>query len=124
MTEKDPQQLRDALDSAAEAIRTANHLTQPVNGAPGLEYPGDVYSAIGNLAILAQRMPQLLRQLSLWLGEQHAAGKVGHDARKDPGPCVAGVRSLLDDAETFAEELAVILGRAQSECSHLKAAEK
>ncbi len=33
---------------------------------------------ITSLKLAVQRMPQLLNQLSTWLGTEHAAGKVAH----------------------------------------------
>ena len=122
MTTENPQALRDTLSAAAEAMRSANHQTLGANGTPGLEFPSDVYDAIGYLKVTAQRMPQLLRQLSLWLGEQNAAGKVAHDTREAPGQYVADVRELLDAAEGYAGELEAILNRAHNASSGLKAA--
>jgi hypothetical protein len=122
MTAKNPDALRATLSAAAESVRAANHQTLGGNGTPGLEFPSDVYDAIGNLKVLAERMPQLLHQLSLWLGEQNAAGKVGHDSRDDPGPFVARVRDALDTAELLSGDLAGALRAAQNESTGLCAA--
>jgi hypothetical protein len=113
---------RDAANRAAEAMRLLNYLTLPHDGAPGLTHPSHVYDVIGSLKVMTQRMPQLLRQLSLWLGEQNAAGKVAHDTREAPGQYVADVRELLDAAEGYAAELEAILNRAHNASSGLKAA--
>lgn len=122
MTGKNPEALRTILAAAADCIRAANHQSLPREGAPGLEQPADVYDAIGNLTVLAGRLPQLFRQLSLWLGEQNAAGKVACDTGQDPGSCVADVRGLLDAAEECAGELRAILNRAHNASSGLNAA--
>lgn len=122
MTAKNPDALRTTLAAAADCIHTANYLTLPHEGAPGLDVPSDVYDAIGNLGILARRMPQLLRQLSLWLGEQNAAGRVAQASGEDAGRHVADVRELLDAAEGYAAELEAILNRAHSASSGLKSA--
>lgn len=114
--------VQDTGERAAEAIRQLNYLTLPGDGAPGLTNPSDVYDVIGSLKVTARRMPQLLRQLSLWLGEQNAAGRVAHDGREAPGPYVADVRELLDAAEGYAGELEAILNRAHSASSGLKTA--
>lgn len=111
-----------AADQAAEAMRALNYLTLPREGAPGLEYPGDVYEVVASLKILAQRLPQLFGQLSLWLGEQHAAGKVGHDSGEDAAEHVRQVRYWLDTAETCAHELAGALDKVHNASAGLKAA--
>lgn len=109
---------RDAAEQAAEAIRTLSHLTLP--GGDGLEFPADAYLILGDLKIMAQRLPQLLHQLSLWLGTQHAAGRVGHDSRLDATPWVRLARDCLDgDATDAAGELENALNRAQNACTGL-----
>lgn len=120
MTTKDPRALRDALDAAAEAIRSANHQTFP-GIAPGLEYPGDVYSAIANLVILAQRLPQLLTQLASWLEAERQAGRIDHDLGGSPLQSVTTTCSRLAGAAAAAETVADLLASAQNEASHLKA---
>jgi hypothetical protein len=109
----------EAAQEAAEAIRTLNYATLPHEGYPGLEYPSDVYEVIGALKTALERMPQALQQSSLWLGEQYAAGKVGHDSGADAGLDVASTRSLMDTAATMADELSVVLNRAHSASAHL-----
>ena len=113
---------RMRADEAAEAIRALNYATLPREGAPGLEYPGDVYEIVASLKTAVQRMPQLFGQLSLWLGQQHAVGKVAHDSGQDAAEYVREVRYWLDTAETCAGELAGALGNAHNASAGLKAA--
>ncbi|MFD8516534.1 hypothetical protein ACFV27_37020 [Streptomyces antimycoticus] len=70
-------------DRAADAIRTLNHTTGT------LEYPGDIYSTVANLKILAQRLPQTYQQLA---GQFTQLGHDGH-LRIEPG------RGDLSDAQ-------------------------
>ena len=110
----------EAAQEAADAIKALNYATLPHEDYPGLEFPSDVYDVIGSLKNAMQRMPQALEQCSLWLGEQNAAGKVGHDSGADPGQDVGNTRYLLDTtAATMAAELAAVLNRAHSASAHL-----
>lgn len=65
----------ELADNAAEAIRSINHATKT------LEYPGDIYSTVANLKILAQRLPQAFEQLG---GRLTQLGHDGH-LRIEPG---------------------------------------
>lgn len=120
-TTKDPQALRDTLDAAAEAIRTADRLTFP-GTAPGLEFPGDAYAAIGSLLEMAQRLPQLADQISAWLEAEQKAGRVAHDAGGSAPQSVTSAGAYLSGARDCFEMAAGRLASAQNEASHLKAA--
>ena len=109
----------EAAQEAADAIRALNYATLPHEGAPGLEFPSDVYDVIGSLKTALQRMPQALQQCSLWLGEQNAAGKVGRAGGGDPGPDVGNTRYVLDTAATMADELAAMLNKGHSAGAYL-----
>lgn len=58
-----------AAETAAEALRTLNHLTlaAPTPGAPGREDVGDVYRVIGEWRALTDRLPQACGQLAAGL---------------------------------------------------------
>ena len=88
MADNDAPTVPQLADDAAEAIRAINHSTSTV------QYPGDVYSTVANLKILAQRLPQTFEQLGSRLTQ------LGHDGhlRIEPG------RGDLADAqeETYA----------------------
>ena len=112
----------EAAQEAADAIRALNYATLPHEGAPGLEFPSDVYDVIGSLKNALQRMPQALQQCSLWLGEQHAAGKVGHDSAHSGGDAGADVRMTrhwMDAAGDVLAEVAKMLNDAHSASAHL-----
>lgn len=51
---------QEAAGRAAEAVRALNHQTRP--GADQLDV-SDVYDVLADLALMAARLPQLLRQL-------------------------------------------------------------
>jgi len=111
-------QLREIADRAAESIRAINHLT------PGaLGYPGDLYEVIAGLTVMAQRLPQLLSQLSAWLEAEHAAGRIAHDTRQAPEQYVQDVNGSLVLAAVSARTVAKALSTAHNACSGLKVAD-
>jgi hypothetical protein len=122
MTTKDPQSLRNTLNAAAESVHLANYQTMPHEGAPGLENPGDVYDAIGNLKALAGRLPQLLNQLTEWLEAEYAAGRVAHDTNPSALQAVSLTDDWLSGAAESAEQMEDFLGHAHSAAAHLKSA--
>jgi len=92
----------------AEAIRALNHATFP--GA-ALSEPATVYRVLGELAIAANRLPQLLTQLARWLDAEKTAGRLAHDS----GSLDALYRVLarLDEATRWAGLLGGALDDAQ-----------
>lgn len=114
-----PVDVHQAAELAAEAVRAMNHLT----GSPGaLEYPSDVHRLLGQLDVLAGRLPQLLAQLLLFLGNQDADGHVVADYGRYAGrtdEAMADVALALAAAITSANELQAALAAAQSPCSGL-----
>jgi len=111
---------RDHAEAAAEAIRALNHATIRHGDQAGYDWPSDVDSVIGNLQLLAERLPQTLRQAREWLADEMVAGRVGHDT---PGRkaafAAATVVGYLNEAEFCAETLATTLAKARRESSHL-----
>jgi hypothetical protein len=112
--------LAELADQAAEAIRSLNHRTMP---GRDLEYPADVYAIVGTLKVMADRLPQLLRQLSAWLEAEHKAGRAGHDSGQDPGPYVGDVTAALTLAATVAGTLSDALRLAHNASSGIKSAD-
>ena len=123
MTAKDPEVLRTTLGAAADCLHAANYQTLPHEGAPGLEHPGDVYDAIGNLRLLAQHLPQLLAQLQDFTLGEYAAGKISHALAGDAGPAVLEQVAALRDASSAAAVLEAALSRAHSAGAWLRAAQ-
>jgi hypothetical protein len=73
---------------SAEAIRALNHATLP---AGGLSEPATAYTALGQLAAVAHRLPQLCGQLARWLAGENTAGRLAHTT--------GGLDDALDDVQ-------------------------
>jgi hypothetical protein len=67
--------------TAAEAIRGLNHATRH---DAGLDQPSVAYDVLGALSQAAGRLGQLLHQITRYLDQALAAGKLGHDRGEDP----------------------------------------
>lgn len=108
MTAKTPAQL---ADEAAEAVRAINHLTR--SRGDDWQYPGDVYSLVGNLAQMAMMLPQALEQASRLIADLNEGGHLRSDKDQlehDLGETFYG----LDDARNAAQKLYGSLNRAHS----------
>jgi hypothetical protein len=89
--------------TAAEAIRGLNHATR---SDAGLDQPSVAYDILGSLSQAAGRLGQLLTQITRYLDQALAAGKLGHDRGEDPALSVEGAVIFLDDARLSAGALA------------------
>jgi hypothetical protein len=97
---------------AAEAIRGLNQAT---NCDAGLDQPSAAYDVLGALSQAAGRLGQLLTQITRYLDQALAAGKLGHDRGEDPAWAVNAAAAMLDDARTSAATLAGDLNEAQQQ---------
>jgi hypothetical protein len=88
--------------TAAEAIRGLNWTT---NSPAGLDQPSVAYDVIGALSLAASRLPQLITQITRWLGQAASAGRLGHDFGEDPAAAVEATAIFLDDARLSAAAL-------------------
>lgn len=114
MTDGDHPESAVVAQDAAEAIRTLNHLTM----GSGLRSPADVYTVLGALSTLAERLPQTFRQLTVVLERQLQDGVITIDGGTpftgDPVGAIATLASaLVDDATPAATALHAALDRAQ-----------
>jgi hypothetical protein len=98
--------------AAAGAVRSLNHATL---GGDGLAQPADAYEVLGELALAASRLPQLLGQVGTWLAAALAAGRLGCDDGTDPAAAVAGAWLFISDARSSAAALARDLEHAQQQ---------
>ena len=98
--------------TAAEAIRGLNWLT---GREAGLGQPSAAYDVIGALAQAASRLPQALSQVTRWLGQALAAGRLGHDLGEDPAAATGAAAVFLGDARMSAAALAGDLNAAQQQ---------
>lgn len=83
---------------AAEAVRGLNHATLTPGAYP---YPGDVYTVIGELVALLQRLPQALHQTGGALEAMDHAGHVVDTAH--PGEPAITSMTVIAVAEDLAE---------------------
>ena len=89
--------------TAAEAIRGLNHATRH---QAGLDQPSAAYDVIGALALAASRIGQALAQITRYLDQALAAGRLGHDHGDDPAHAIDAAAVFLSDAATSAAALA------------------
>jgi hypothetical protein len=104
--------------AAAEAIRGLNRATRH---QPGLDQPSAAYDILGALALAAWRLPQLFTQITGYLGQALAAGRLGHDHGEDPSFAVDTAALFLSGAAASAAALAGDLDAAQQQLAHLNA---
>ena len=109
-----PDQTLALARAAAGAVRSLNHATL---GGEGLAQPADAYELIGELALAAAGLPQLLAQVGRWLASALAAGRLGCDDGTDPAGAVSGAWLFISDARNTAAALARDLGCAQQQLS-------
>lgn len=110
----------ELAERAAEAVRELNHRTRDPRVFAG---PAELYRLVGDLAVLAGGLPQLLGQLDRWLRAEHDAGRVRADTGAEAGPVVAAAVAGLADAGDAARELAHSLDALQQHLAHLGAAD-
>jgi hypothetical protein len=96
----------------AEAIRGLNWLT---GCQAGLGQPSAAYDVIGALALAASRLGQALTQITSWLDQALAAGRLGHDLGEDPAPAIDAAGIFISDAGLSAAALADDLSQAQQQ---------
>ncbi len=97
---------------AAEAIRGLNWLT---GYEAGLGQPSAAYDVIGALALAASRLGQAFTQITGWLDQALAAGRLGHDRGGDPAEAIDATGIFLGDASMSAAALTQHLNQAQQE---------
>ena len=117
MTDNDnPPPSTESADIAAEAIRTLNYSSRS-----DLRDPSDVYSVLGSLSQLAERLPQALQQLTSFLDRELANGVIRHDeGTVAASTAVAATRrALLDEAVPSAQQVRAALDRAQQAIGEL-----
>jgi hypothetical protein len=104
--------------AAAEAIRALIHLT---HGRRALGEPAELDRLVAELAIMAGRLPQLLRQLRGWLDTEHHAGRLRSDDTTDPARIVDRAATELTQAGHAAHHLGRALDDAHQLLAHLAA---
>ena len=105
--------------TAAEAVRTLNHLTL---GRSALGEPAELDRLVAELAIMAGRLPQLLRQLRGWLDAEQHTGRLRTDNTTDPARTVDRAAAELTEAGHAAHHLRLALDDAHQLLAHLAVA--
>ena len=89
--------------TAAEAIRGLNWATRH---QAGLDQPSAAYDVIGALSLAASRIGQALAQITRYLDQALAAGRLVHDHGDDPAHAIGATAIFLSDAAASAAALA------------------
>jgi len=98
--------------AAAEAIRGLNWATRH---QAGLDQPSVAYDILGALSLTAARTGQALAQITRYLDQALAAGRLGHDRGHDPAHAIDATAIFLADATASAAALAGDLDAAQQQ---------
>lgn len=110
-----PEYARQVAGALAEAVRLLHHATGS-HAAEALHEPADVDAVVQELAIMAQRLPQLCHQIVQWLLAQDAASRleVRHGEHAgEPWQAVAVTQGYLVDAAVAADALGAALDAAR-----------
>ena len=110
----------DHAATAAEAVRALIHLTL---GRRALGEPAELDRLVAELAIMADRLPQLLRQLRGWLDAEQHADRLRSDDTTDPARIVDRAAAQLTEAGHAAHDLGRALDNAHQLLAHLAATE-
>lgn len=104
----------DLTETAAEAIRAANHRTI----TPGDLTVPDVYQVLGELAALNRRMPELYEQLARDLRHRQANGDLRLDhnrSHNDASEAIAEADIALRLAANLTPDITRLLDQAQND---------
>jgi hypothetical protein len=107
-----PEETLALARTAAGAVRSLNHATL---GGEGLAQPAGAYAVLGEPALAAAGLTQLLAQAGRWLAAALAAGRLGCDDGTSPAAAVGGARLHLTGARACAAALARHPGSARQQ---------
>jgi hypothetical protein len=105
-----PEYTVSVAGALAECVRVLNYAT---GSGEGIGSPAGVFQVLGALGTAAARLPQLLGQLSGWLGRQAEAGWLAEGACGDVIAAVATAEDALARATAQARALSCALQDAQ-----------
>ena len=110
-----PEYTAQVANALAEAVRVLNYAT--LGDAPGLEYPGDVYTLLGSLYTATGRLSQLLTQAAAFVKSQEPrlADANGDNVHVQ----VLLADSYLTGSASLAGHVTVLLQQAQNAISGL-----
>ncbi|MCC7077184.1 MAG: hypothetical protein IT198_08670 [Acidimicrobiia bacterium] len=108
-------------EAAAGAVWMLNHLTlaAPSEGTPGWEDVGDLYRVLGEVGLLIDRLPQVLRQVAENLERSAGSYEADTAAPATAAEMVAGAVLALADAREHLRRAGGSIGAAHSATAHL-----
>lgn len=112
-----------AAETASDALRALNHLTLPAPscGTPGWSDVGDVYRLLGELRIVADRLPQVCDQIASGLQQlgERSSWFADEDTADHPDELVSTAVESLKTASWVAEDVGLNLQHAHCSVAHL-----
>lgn len=113
-----PDYVLELAASIAEAVRVLNHQTRHHEA---LEFPSEADRIIREISSAASRLPQLLQQVSRWLNDEYADGRIRMTGGEFPQSVLAvmAVEARLEKAAEHAGALAEALTSAASVTSNM-----
>lgn len=117
---RDPGYVLELAEARAEITRALNHLTRDPQS---LAVPSDADRLLRCLDADAERLPQLLEQVTSWLEKERQTGRIGMAGTCGDTPEIAvlTVAAHLQDAAVLAERLGEALKRAAAVTSDMAA---
>lgn len=111
----------EVAETAAEAVRTLNHLTLAAQsaGVPGWEDVCDLYRVLGELGLLVERLPQVLRQVAHHLEQRADSYEADESAPGTATENAARAVLALGDAREPLRRAGELIGAAHSATAHL-----
>ena len=103
-------------EQAADTIRELNHHTRDHDA---FAEPAELCWLLADLSTTAQRLPQLLAQLSRWLNQHHTHASFRADNGDRPGKVVDAAAAALADAARHAHRVAADIDTAHQHTAHL-----
>ena len=118
----DPVYVLELAEALAEIARVLNRLTLHHEA---LHYPSEADTLIQDVSATAGRLPQLLGQVSAWLSEEYAGGRIQMTGGEFPQAVLAvmAAEARLGKAAEHAEALRQALESVASVTSCMAAAE-
>jgi hypothetical protein len=118
-----PERTRAVAEAIGAAFRLLNYATMSTRG---LRWPADVYSVLGELAAAIDKLPQALRQMTEFIGDQVAQGRATENPSYgthsgDAEAAHVDMAAAIQEATNDAANLAGWLRRAQSAVRGLEA---
>ena len=122
-TAPSPERTIQLAEALAELARVLCHQTRHHEA---LRYPAEAHRVIQELSLAASRLPQLSRQVAVWLSTEYEEGRIALDgggSDQEAAYAVLGAGGRLESASEYATLLHKALDRAAGITSRMEAAE-